>query len=76
MVLCWGGWVWGGEMGGSGWWWGGGDGGGWVDGGWGCGGGIRWGGGCEVAGWGSVGDTIGLIFSPTYADMYFYLPNG
>ena len=27
-------------------------------------------------GWGGVGDIIGLIFSPTYAFMYFCLPNG
>ena len=55
---------------------GGGDGDWWVDVGWGCGGSIRWGGGCEVAGWGSVGGTIGLIFSPTYAYKHFCLPNG
>ena len=36
-------------------------------------GGITWGGGCEVAGWGSVGGTIGLIFSPTCAYMYFFV---
>ena len=42
-----------------GWWWGG-----WVDGGWGCGGGIRLGGGCEVALWGGVRGTIGLILVP------------
>ena len=62
--------MWGGEVGGSGWWLG--DGGGWVDGDWGCGGGIWWGGGCEIAEWGSVWGTIGLIFSPTYAHMYFF----
>ena len=28
------------------------------------------------SGWGSVGGTIGLIFSPTYTCMYFCLPNG
>ena len=27
-------------------------------------------------GWGGVGGTIGLIFSPTYTYMYFCLPNG
>ena len=46
----------------------------WVDGGWGCGGGIR---GVLVVrlhcggGWEGVGGIIGLIFSPTYAHMYF-----
>ena len=29
-----------------------------------------------MGGWGGVGDSIDLIFSPTYTDMYFYLPNG
>ena len=52
---------------------GGGDGGGWVDGGWGGVVVVRLLGG---GGWGSFEGAIGLIFSPTYAYMYFCLPNG
>ena len=85
------GWVargWGGDVVGSGW--GGGVGDGWVwCGGWWLGSGLMVVGIVVVAlggmvvvrllgggGWDSVGGTIGLIFSPTYAHMYFCLPNG